>query len=97
MTDIENPQQFETQHASIRNQLASIGDFRLDNLSEFYHKFGKPNCHCAKPGHRRHGPSWIITRKSKSKSDSREVPAEALEQTRQQMREYKRFSELVNK
>ena len=49
MTDIENPQQLETQRDSILNQLASIGDFRSGNLSEFYHKCGKPNCYCAKP------------------------------------------------
>ena len=35
MTDIEKPQQLETQRNSIRNQLASIGDFPSVTYSRF--------------------------------------------------------------
>ena len=95
MTDIQNSKHLETQREQIRNQFASIGDFRPGNLTTFYHKCGKPNCRCAKPEHPRHGSSWILTRKVESKTVTRGVPAEALEQARMQIHEHHRFQQLT--
>ena len=68
MTDIQNSQHLDTQREQIRNQFASIGDFRPGNLTAFFCKCGKPNCRCAKPEHPRHGSSWILTLKVESKT-----------------------------
>ena len=95
MTEIPDPKLLAQQRDRIRNQLVSIGDFRPGNLTEYYRKCGKPYCRCTQPEHPGHGPSWMLTRKVDSKTLTRNVPQQALEQTHRQMKEYRRFRDLV--
>ena len=74
MTEIPDPNLLAQQRDRIRNQLASIGDFRPGNLTEYYRKCGKPYCRCTQPEHPGHGPSWMLTRKVDSKTLTRNVP-----------------------
>ena len=67
----------------------------LATLTEYYRKCGKPYCRCTQPEHPGHGPSWMLTRKVDSKTRTRNVPQQALEQTHRQMKEYRRFRDLV--
>ena len=36
--------------------ISQVGDFRRGALNAVWRKCGKPNCACAQPGHRGHGP-----------------------------------------
>ncbi len=70
-----------------------IGDFRPGTLVEYQRKCGKPNCHCAQRGDPGH-PGWALMRKSGGKHVNRGIPKDALEQTRAQIAEHRRFREL---
>jgi hypothetical protein len=67
-------EQLEVKGADLKAALARIGDMRPGSLSETYGKCGKPTCHCAKPGSRGHGPSWLLTRTVDGKIRGSEDP-----------------------
>jgi hypothetical protein len=75
--------------------LADIGDLRPGSLVERYRRCGKANCHCAGEGAAGHGPSWSLTREVAGKTVTSVIPAAAVEQTRQQIAEYRRFKTLT--
>jgi hypothetical protein len=80
---------------ALKTQIAEVSDMRPGSLVERYRKCGKPNCHCAKRGAHGHGPDWILTREVNGKTLTKAIPAgPALQQTRTQIAEYKRFREL---
>src|SRR5881394_1894691 len=89
-------QQLEVKGADLRAALARIGDMRPGSLSETYGKCGKPTCHCAKSGSPGHGPSWLLTRTVDGKTVAQRIPSgPAVEQSKQQVAEYKRFRALA--
>jgi len=80
----------------LKAHIAQLGEMRPGSLVECYRKCGKPNCHCARPGGRGHGPLWMVTHAVEGKTVSRAVPSgPALEQTRAQIAEYQRFRKLT--
>ena len=87
----------DLQHERSRLQmaLAQIGDLRPGSLVERFRKCGKPSCHCAKPDSPGHGPSYSLTREVESKTITKIIPPSAVEQTRRQIAEYKRFRDLT--
>ena len=52
----------EAERARLYAELSGVGDFRRGALSAVFRKCGKPNCRCARPGERGHGPQWNWTR-----------------------------------
>jgi hypothetical protein len=77
-------------------EFAHLGDLRPGSLVERYRPCGKPSCHCAAKGARGHGPSYSLTRALKGKTTTHIIPpGPAVEQTRQQIAEYRRFRDLV--
>lgn len=89
-------EELEAKGANLKAVLARIGDMRPGSLSETYGKCGKPSCHCAKPGSRGHGPSWLLTRTVDGKTVAQRIPSgPAVAQFKQQVAEYKRFRELA--
>ena len=52
----------EAERARLYAELSGVGDFRRGTLSAVFRKCGKPNCRCARPGERGHGPQWNWTR-----------------------------------
>lgn len=79
----------------LRNELAGIGEMRPGSLVERYRRCGKPNCWCAQPGERGHGPSFSLTHAVQGKTVTRIIPRDAVERTRQQIAEYQRFRALA--
>lgn len=80
----------------LKAQIAQLGEMRPGSLVECYRKCGKPNCHCARPGGRGHGPLWMVTHAVEGKTVSRAVSSgPALERTRAQIAEYHRFRKLA--
>lgn len=88
-------QQLRARRDQLKAQLAEVGDLRPGSLVERYRRCGKPNCHCAGKGADGHGPSWSLTREVAGKTVTTVIPAAAVEQTRQQIAEYKRFRTLA--
>lgn len=89
--DLESLQRIRDQ---LRTKLAQVGDMQPGSLVRRHRKCGKPTCRCARkddPGHE----DWIITRAAGKKTVTRSIPKSALEETRQQIAEYRRFRELV--
>jgi 5'-deoxynucleotidase YfbR-like HD superfamily hydrolase len=75
--------------------LTQVDDLRPGSLVERFRKCGKPTCHCAKPNSPGHGPSYSLTREVQSKTVTKIIPPSAVEQTRRQIAEYKRFRDLT--
>ena len=93
MPKIERIDELQRRRNELRGELAVIGDFRPGTLVEYKRKCGKPNCHCAQRGDPGH-PGWALMRKSGGKHVNRGIPKDALEQTRAQIAEHRRFREL---
>ena len=79
----------------LHSQLASIREVRPGSLNERFLRCGKASCRCAARQHPGPGPYWSLTFKSGGKTVTRSVPHHALERTRQQIAEYKRFRTLT--
>ena len=79
----------------LKAKIGQVGDFRPGSLVERYRRCGKPTCHCAQEGEAGHGPLWSLTREVGGKTVTRIIPTDAVESTRQQIVEYRRFRGLV--
>ncbi len=76
--------------------LTQIGDLRRGSLTVRFRKCGKPNCHCAQKDSPGHGPSYSLTHASDGKTITQVIPqGPAVERTRAQIAEYRRFRKLV--
>jgi len=84
------------QKAQLLAQIKNFSDFRSGSLVGRYRKCGKPNCHCAKPDSKGHGPSWSLTRTVKGKTVTTIIPKDAVEITRKQISQYHQFQETVH-
>jgi len=76
--------------------LARIDDLRPGFLTARFRKCGKPNCHCAHKGSPGHGPSYSLTHRLGGKTITQVIPQGlAIERTKAQIAEYRRFRHLV--
>ncbi len=79
----------------LRSAVAQGGEMRPGSLVESYRKCGKANCHCARRGDRGHGRLWMVSHEREGKTITKAIPAgPAVERTRAQIEEYKRFRAL---
>lgn len=86
------------QREQLRSEVAHVGDMRPGSLVPRFRKCGKPSCHCAKKGEKGHGPSYSLTHAVAGKTVTRVIPAgNAVDRTRVQLHEYRRFRQLVQK
>jgi len=61
-----------------------------------WRKCGKPNCACARPGHRGHGPQWNLTRRVGGKTVNVHLkPGPELEKVQREVAGHQRFADLV--
>ncbi len=89
-------QQLETERERLKNKLSQVGDMRPGSLVGRFRKCGKVSCHCAQPASEAHGPSWSLTRGVEGKTVTKVIPrGNAVEQTRAQIAEYRRFRKLI--
>ena len=78
-------------------ELAQVGDFRRGSLNAVFRKCGKPNCACAAPGHRGHGPQWNLTRREGGRTLTLHLkPGPELDKVRREVAEYQRFRDLCD-
>ena len=64
----------EARRAGLYAALGRVGDFRRGALNAVWRKCGKPNCRCAQPGQRGHGPQYNLTRWA-GRQDGERAPA----------------------
>ncbi len=95
MPDSDNLQALVTRRGEIQKAMSAIGDFRQGSLTEMYRKCGKPTCHCASEGDPGHGPSWVLTRNVKGKTQTRAVATDRVAEVRSQVATYREFRELI--
>ena len=88
-------EQVRTRRDEIRAQMLEIGDLRPGSIVERYRRCGKPNCHCASEDAEGHGPTWSLTREVAGKTITTIIPVGAVQETRKQIAEYKRFRSLA--
>ncbi len=87
----------ESRRDAVLAELAQVGDFRRGSLSAVFRKCGKPNCACAAPGHRGHGPQWNLTRRAGGRTVALHLkPGPELDKVRREVAEYKRFRDLCD-
>jgi hypothetical protein len=85
----------EVRRAELYARLSEVGDFRRGSLSAVYRRCGKPNCVCAAPGHRGHGPQWNLTRKVNGRTVTEHLkPGPGLDKARREIAAYQRFRDL---
>ena len=76
-------------------QLAAVGDFRRGSVTENYRRCGKPNCACAQPDHRGHGPRLLWTRTpGGQKTRGRQLAAAEVAKVRRELERYVDFAAL---
>ena len=86
----------ERRRQDLYRALGQVGDFRRGSLNEVHRKCGKPNCACAAPGHRGHGPQWNLTRKVGGRTRTVHLrPGPELDKARREVAQYERFRDLV--
>ncbi len=85
--------ELEAERDCLYMQLAVVGDFRRGSVSENWRKCGKPNCACAAPGHRGHGPRLLWTRSAGArKTVGRQLAAAEVEKVRAEVARHARFT-----
>lgn len=84
----------EQQRADLYERLAGTGDLRPGSINATYRKCGKPNCACAQPGHRGHGPRWLWTRSAGGKTRTRQLAPAELDKVRAELAAYRQFAAL---
>jgi uncharacterized protein DUF6788 len=89
--DQESLEELERRRAQLYEQLAGTGDLRPGSVNETWRRCGKPNCGCALPGHRGHGPRYLWTRSAGGKTRSRQLGAAELDKVRREIANYRRF------
>ena len=93
---VEKAKELARRREALKRDLAGIGDMRPGSLVGRYRKCGKPSCHCAAAGSAEHGPSWSLTREVEGKTVTKIIPpGAAVERTRRQIGEYRRFRALT--
>ena len=86
----------EAERARLYAELSGVGDFRRGTLSVVFRKCGKPNCRCAQPGQRGHGPQWNLTRWQGGKTvTTHPRPGPELEKAEREAAQWDRFRSLA--
>jgi hypothetical protein len=84
------------QRDQLTASLTHIDDLRPGSLTPRFRKCGKPNCHCAQKDSPGHGPSYSLTHRVGGKTVTQVIPqGPAVERTKAQIAEYRRFRNLV--
>ena len=85
--------ELEAERERLYARLAAVGDFRRGSVSENWRKCGKPNCACAAPDHRGHGPRLLWTRSAGArKTVGRQLAAAEVGKVRAEVARHAEFT-----
>jgi len=83
----------EAQRDRLYGQLTETDDFQRGSISENYRRCGKPNCACAQPDHRGHGPRYLWTRTVAGRgTKGRQLSAGEVDKVRGELANYQQFA-----
>jgi hypothetical protein len=86
----------EAERARLYAELSGVGDFRRGTLNAVFRRCGKPNCRCARPGERGHGPQWNWARWAGGKTvTTHPRPGPELDKAQREAGEWERFRSLA--
>jgi hypothetical protein len=90
--------ELEAERDRLYAQLAAVGDFRRGSVTENWRRCGKPNCACAQPGHRGHGPRFLWTRSAGArKTVGRQLAAGEVERVRREVARHAEFTAIAER
>jgi hypothetical protein len=87
----------ERQIQKIKQQLMALGNLQPGSLSTQYNVCGNPTCRCKGTPPRKHGPYYQISFTRNGRSSTRFVRASNVPRVKQQLRNYRRLRELVDR
>ena len=95
MTEPSLPE-LEAERDRLYAQLSEVGDFRRGSVTENYRRCGKPNCACAAPDQRGHGPRFLWTRsEGRRKRVGRQLAAGEIGKVRREIARHAEFTAAV--
>jgi uncharacterized protein YukE len=90
-------QSLEARIERIKEEIARLGELRPGALSQQYNVCGNPKCRCKANPPMKHGPYYQLSYTWRGKSTTRFVRKENLAQVKQQVRNYRRLTKLVDR
>ena len=87
-------EELERRQGELKAELSKLRDMPRGSLVARYRKCGKARCCCADEQHAGHGPSLSLTWQDGGKTRTKIIPAAALERTKAQIDEFRRFRRL---
>ncbi len=87
----------EARIATLKQAIVRLGDLRPGKLSQQYNVCGKADCRCKADPPQKHGPYYQVSFTRNGKSSTQFVRKEDLAVVRQQLRNYQRLRELIDR
>ena len=91
------PQSLEARIDKIKQQITALGDLRPGNLTQQYNVCGKPDCRCKATPALKHGPYFQLSFTWKGKSKSHFVRQGDLAVVKEQLHNYRRLRQLLDR
>jgi hypothetical protein len=87
----------EARIETLKQAIVRLGDLRPGKLSQQYNVCGKADCRCKADPPQKHGPYYQLSFTRSGKSSTQFVRKEDLAVVRQQLRNYQRLRELIDR
>ncbi|HEX9595572.1 MAG TPA: DUF6788 family protein [Anaerolineales bacterium] len=87
----------EARIETLKQAIVRLGDLRPGKLSQQYNVCGKADCRCKADPPQKHGPYYQLSFTRSGKSSTQFVRKEYLAVVRQQLRNYQRLQELIDR
>ena len=87
----------EARIETIKQAIVRLGDLRPGKLSQQYNVCGKADCRCKANPPQKHGPYYQLSFTRNGKSSTQFVRKEDLARVRQQLKNYQRLRELIDR
>jgi len=87
----------EARIATLKQAIVRLGELRPGKLSQQYNVCGKADCRCKADPPQKHGPYYQVSFTRNGKSSTQFVRKEDLAVVRQQLRNYQRLRELIDR
>src|SRR5882672_1941323 len=91
------PASLEARIETLKQAIVRLGDLRPGKLSQQYNVCGKADCRCKADPPQKHGPYYQVSFTRNGKSSTQFVRKQELVVVRQQLRNYQRLRDLIDR
>jgi hypothetical protein len=91
------PPSLQAQIERLKQEIVRLGDLRPGKLSQQYNVCGKADCRCKADPPQKHGPYYQLSFTRNGKSSTQFVRKEDLAAVQQQLSNYQRLRELIDR